>query len=212
VIYTSGSTGQPKGVLVPRTNVVALFDASHARFRFGPQDVWTLFHSFAFDFSVWEMFGALLYGGRLVVVPGEVGRNAEAFYELVSRERVTVLNQTPSAFGQFAAVDDFRRLSLQLRLVIFGGEALRFGELRGWFERHSDAHPEIVNMYGITETTVHVTHRAVVAAESIQSPGSLIGEALPHLTTYILDESQRRSGQANGPRRNGVSRSNRPAG
>lgn len=191
VIYTSGSTGQPKGVLVPRTNVVALFDASHARFRFGPQDVWTLFHSFAFDFSVWEMFGALLYGGRLVVVPGEVGRNAEAFYELVSRERVTVLNQTPSAFGQFAAVDDFRRLSLQLRLVIFGGEALRFGELRGWFERHSDAHPEIVNMYGITETTVHVTHRAVVAAESIQSPGSLIGEALPHLTTYILDESLR---------------------
>ena len=191
VIYTSGSTGQPKGVLVPQTNVAALFDAAQSRFRFGPQDVWTLFHSYAFDFSVWEMWGALLYGGRLVVVPGDVSRNAEAFYALVSRECVTVLNQTPSAFGQFAAVDDAERLPLQLRLVIFGGEALRFGELRGWFERHGDRSPELVNMYGITETTVHVTQRAVTAAEAVQSPGSAIGEALPHLRTYILDESLR---------------------
>ncbi|WP_267116435.1 non-ribosomal peptide synthetase [Xanthomonas sacchari] len=191
VIYTSGSTGQPKGVLVPRSNVTALLDASQARFRFGPQDVWTLFHSYAFDFSVWEMWGALLYGGRLIIVSAHVSRNTESFYELVSREGVTVLNQTPSAFAQFIAVDEIRRLPLQLRLVIFGGEALRFGELRHWFERHSDRRPELVNMYGITETTVHVTQRGVAASESVQVPGSLIGNALPHLRTHVLDESMR---------------------
>jgi polyketide synthase PksJ len=189
VIYTSGSTGQPKGVLVPQSNVTALFDASEARFGFGERDVWTLFHSYAFDFSVWEMWGALLYGGTLVIVPGHITRDFEAFYELVSREGVTILNQTPSAFGQFASVDEARRLPLQLRWVIFGGEALRFRELRSWFERHGDAQPELVNMYGITETTVHVTQRGVINAESVQSPGSLIGHALPHLQAHILSES-----------------------
>ena len=190
VIYTSGSTGQPKGVPVPHANVAALFDAVQPRFRFGADDVWTLFHSYAFDFSVWEIWGALLYGGRLVIVPGEVSRNPEAFHELVSREAVTVLNQTPSAFGQFAAVDEVRPLPLQLRLVIFGGEALRFGELRGWFERHGDAQPALVNMYGITETTVHVTWHDVTMAEALQPRGSLIGTALPHLRTHVLDERQ----------------------
>ena len=190
VIYTSGSTGQPKGVLIPHANVTALFDAVQPRFRFDADDVWTLFHSYAFDFSVWEIWGALLYGGRLVIVPGETSRNPEAFHELVSREGVTVLNQTPSAFGQFAAVDEVRRLPLHLRLVIFGGEALRFGELRGWFERHGDARPALVNMYGITETTVHVTWHDVTMAEALQPRGSLIGEALPHLQAHILDERQ----------------------
>ncbi|WP_170292322.1 non-ribosomal peptide synthetase [Xanthomonas maliensis] len=188
VIYTSGSTGQPKGVLVPQSNVVALFDASQARFRFGPQDVWTLFHSYAFDFSVWEMWGALLYGGRLVIVPGTVNRDTEAFYELVSRERVTVLNQTPSAFSQFMAVDEAQRLALRLRLVIFGGEALRFGELQHWVERHGDTAPELVNMYGITETTVHVSLRRVLAEDTHQRQASLLGQALSHLSIHVLDE------------------------
>ncbi|WP_276568220.1 non-ribosomal peptide synthetase [Xanthomonas euroxanthea] len=191
VIYTSGSTGQPKAVLVPQSNVAALFDASRVRFGFGPQDVWTLFHSYAFDFSVWEMWGALLHGGRLVIVPSNVNRNAEAFYDLVSQECVTVLNQTPSAFSQFMAVDEFRRLALHLRLVIFGGEALRFSGLRRWIERHGDTTPELVNMYGITETTVHVTQRRVVDVDAQQQPASLLGQALPHLAIHILDESLR---------------------
>jgi len=189
VIYTSGSTGQPKGVPVPQANVAALFDAAQPRFGFGAHDVWSLFHSYAFDFSVWELWGALLYGGRLVLVPAQVARDSQAFYRLASDEGVTVLNQTPSAFAQFAAVDESMRLPLQLRLVIFGGEALRFGELRGWFERHGDARPQLVNMYGITETTVHVTERDVAAAEAVRAPGSLIGRALPHLRLFLLDES-----------------------
>ena len=141
VIYTSGSTGKPKGVLVTHDNVARLFDATEGWFGFGEDDVWTLFHSYAFDFSVWEMWGALLYGGRLVVVPYWVSRSPEAFRELLLRERVTVLNQTPSAFRQLiqADVEAGPPVETDLRYVIFGGEALELQSLRPWFERHGDA-------------------------------------------------------------------------
>ena len=136
VIYTSGSTGQPKGVMVSHGNVTDLFSATEAAFGFGPEDVWTLFHSYAFDFSVWEIWGALLYGGRLVVVPYWVSRAPEAFYELLARTEVTVLNQTPSAFRQLLQTEAFAedRERLVLRLVIFGGEALDPRSLRPWFD------------------------------------------------------------------------------
>src|SRR5262249_51307771 len=105
VIYTSGSTGKPKGVLVTHANVSRLFTATDHWFRFGPHDVWTLFHSYAFDFSVWELWGALLYGGRVVIVPYWVSRDPAAFRKLLVEERVTVLNQTPSAFRQLIQAD-----------------------------------------------------------------------------------------------------------
>ena len=135
VIYTSGSTGRPKGVMVTHGNVTGLFASTEAAFGFGPEDVWTLFHSYAFDFSVWEMWGALLYGGRLVVVPYWVSRTPEAFHDLLAAAGVTVLNQTPSAFRQLLQTDAFAedRRRLALRLVIFGGEALDPRSLRPWF-------------------------------------------------------------------------------
>lgn len=191
VIYTSGSTGQPKGTLISHQHVIRLFEATRDWFNFGQKDVWTLFHSYAFDFSVWELWGALLHGGRLVIVPYWVSRSPEAFYNLLTTEGVTVLNQTPSAFWPLVQLEERLNApkSLALRLIIFGGEALELSKLKPWFERHGDQSPRLINMYGITETTVHVTYRPVTAADTIKEQGSLIGGPIPDLDLYLLDPS-----------------------
>ncbi|HEY0737287.1 MAG TPA: amino acid adenylation domain-containing protein, partial [Herpetosiphonaceae bacterium] len=190
VIYTSGSTGRPKGTLISHAHVVRLFSSTQPWFHFDERDVWTLFHSAAFDFSVWEIWGALLHGGRLVIVPYLTSRDPEAFYALLRSEQVTVLNQTPSAFRQLIAVDRQRGSTppdLALRYVIFGGEALELAALRPWFARHGDTQPQLVNMYGITETTVHVTYRPLTLADLSDHPRSVIGGPIPDLRLYICD-------------------------
>lgn len=189
VIYTSGSTGRPKGVLITHSNVTRLLDATQHWFEFGEHDVWALFFSYAFDFSVWEIWGALLYGGRLVVVPHPTNRSPELFRELLRRENVTVLNQTASAFRHLMLVDgSSERVDFPaLRLVIFGGETLDFHSLESWFADHGDEKPKLVNMYGITETTVHVTYRVVTAHDVETMAGSMIGREMPDLRLYILD-------------------------
>ncbi|MBG4610600.1 non-ribosomal peptide synthase/polyketide synthase [Pseudomonas aeruginosa] len=189
VIYTSGSTGKPKGTLLPHGNVLRLFDATRHWFGFSADDAWSLFHSYAFDFSVWEIFGALLHGGRLVIVPYETSRSPEDFLRLLCRERVTVLNQTPSAFKQLMQVACAGQEvpPLALRHVVFGGEALEVQALRPWFERFGDRAPRLVNMYGITETTVHVTYRPLSLADLDGGAASPIGEPIPDLSWYLLD-------------------------
>ncbi|MGA4843857.1 amino acid adenylation domain-containing protein [Streptomyces sp. G45] len=192
VIYTSGSTGRPKGVVVSHHNVTRLLTATDHWFGFGPDDAWTLFHSYAFDFSVWELWGALLYGGKVVVVPHLTSRDPGAFLRLLAAERVTVLNQTPSAFYQLAAADrDEPGHELALRYVVFGGEALELGRLADWYERHADDAPVLVNMYGITETTVHVTHFPLDRATAAAATSSTIGVNIPDLRVYVLDERLR---------------------
>jgi amino acid adenylation domain-containing protein len=187
VIYTSGSTGKPKGVLVTHANVARLFTATEGWFRFGASDVWTLFHSYAFDFSVWEIWGALLYGGRLVVVPYLASRSPEAFLELLAQTGVTVLNQTPSAFHQLMRADEMLGTPrLSLRWVIFGGEALDPASLTS---RRGDVEPRLVNMYGITETTVHVTYRSLSTDDV--SRGSVIGVPITDMQAYVLDAHRR---------------------
>ncbi|MFJ4184528.1 amino acid adenylation domain-containing protein [Kitasatospora sp. NPDC089509] len=190
VIYTSGSTGRPKGVVVPHANVARLFAATDHWFAPGPQDVWTLFHSYAFDFSVWELWGALLHGGSLVVVPFETSRSPREFLELLVRERVTFLNQTPSAFYQLMQADqEDPELGgrLALRRVVFGGEALDLARLAPWYALHAEDAPVLVNMYGITETTVHVSYRPLERATAAGQSRSLIGAGIPDLRLYLLD-------------------------
>lgn len=193
IIFTSGSTGKPKGCLVTHHNVVRLFTQTDHWYHFNSSDVWTLFHSYAFDFSVWEIWGALLYGGKLVVVPYLVSRSPEAFYELIAAEKVTVLNQTPSAFRNLIWAENSAKTKhqLNLRYVIFGGEALELQSLRPWFERHGDDRPLLVNMYGITETTVHVTYRPIKLADLDSGLGSVIGAPIPDLQLYVLDENRK---------------------
>jgi amino acid adenylation domain-containing protein len=195
VIYTSGSTGMPKGVMVEHRNVVRLFEQTDPWFHFGRQDTWALFHSVSFDFSVWEIWGALLYGGRLVLLPETTTRSPALLTSLLRSERVTVLNQTPSAFHQLLTVLSAEdngadgALGADLRLVIFGGERLDPQMLAPWIERHGDRRPVLVNMYGITETTVHCTYRRITAADLDRSGVSPIGVPIPDLRLYVLDRS-----------------------
>ncbi|WP_416706458.1 amino acid adenylation domain-containing protein [Erwinia sp. BNK-24-a] len=182
VIYTSGSTGQPKGCVVSHASVVRLFTATE-HYGFSGSDVWTLFHSYAFDFSVWEIWGALLHGGRLVVVPYLSSRDPERFAQLLEAESVSVLSQTPAAFRQLTAVSAGRDFAA-LRLVLFGGEALEPGSLAPWFAQHGER-VRLVNMYGITETTVHVTEYTLTAESMTQ--GSVIGAPLADLHVQVLD-------------------------
>ena len=186
VLYTSGSTGVPKGVGVSHYNVTRLFAVTKDWCGFGAADVSTLFHSHGFDISVWELWGALLFGGRLVVVPYWVRRSPEQFHALLRDARVTVLNQTPSGFRQLRTYGgDWRDLTV--RIVICGGEELRYEELTDWAEG-SAAGVRLVNMYGITETTVHVTRCEVGPAELSGSRGSVIGGPLADLQMFVLDE------------------------
>ncbi|MFE7275975.1 amino acid adenylation domain-containing protein [Streptomyces sp. NPDC057623] len=187
VIYTSGSTGRPKGVEVPHRNVIALIDATREEYGFGGDDVWTWFHSAAFDFSVWEIWGCLLTGGRLVVVPYFVSREPDRFRDLLVAEQVTVLSQTPSAFAQLLNVD---HTQVAVRLVVFGGEPLDAPMLLPWFDRHPESVCRLVNMFGITETTVHVTEQTLTRGPALAATRS-VGRALPGWHLYVTDPAGR---------------------
>ncbi len=191
VIYTSGSTGKPKGVMVEHRNLTALFRATDGLFDFSARDVWTLFHSCAFDFSVWEMWGALTHGGRLEIVPREIARSGPEFATFLGERGVTVLNQTPSAFAALIGVPamDNREGALALRHVIFGGEALNPARLKAWVARYRGNPPALTNMYGITETTVHTTFHRLGAAD-LGSPRSVIGRPLPHLRIRLAEDGE----------------------
>ncbi|KAG0222973.1 hypothetical protein BGX31_008767, partial [Mortierella sp. GBA43] len=190
VIYTSGSTGKPKGVMVEHRQVIRLFSATGCWYDFTEKDAWTLLHSFAFDFSVWEIWGALRFGGRLVLVPYDIARSPLELYGLLCQQGITVLNITPSAFRPIAEDHAKEGQRDSLRYIIFGGEALAPATLQPWFLTHAQDQPQVVNMYGITETTVHVTYR-LMTPEDCGKLSSPIGVGIPDLRTYVLDSRGR---------------------
>jgi amino acid adenylation domain-containing protein len=189
IIYTSGTTGKPKGVMIEHRNVVRLMFNDKFQFDFNNNDVWTMFHSYCFDFSVWEMYGALLYGGKLVLIPRATARDSQRYLEVLKEKKVTILNQTPSAFYNLMNLELKKpRKELYIRWIIFGGETLIPVRLKEWKARYPGT--KLINMYGITETTVHVTFKEI-KNEEIASTASSIGKPIPTLSTYVLDKSLR---------------------
>lgn len=186
VIYTSGSTGQPKGVMVEHQQLGSLFSAAEQLFQFNAADVWTLFHSCAFDFSVWEMWGALTSGARLVV-PATMTRASDEFYQLVCRQQVTVLNQTPSALQTFLTAQEAGHETHHLRYVVLGGEATEPHLVDSWQRLNASTPSRLINMYGITEITVHGTFSDLTDHQE-EADFGLLGKPLPDTEIYLLDQ------------------------
>lgn len=189
ILYTSGSTGRPKGVLNTHANVLRMFTATNHWYDIKSDDVFCLFHTYSFDISVWEIFGSLLYGAKLVVLSHDISRNPDQFHNLIVAEKVTMLAQTPSAFKQLMNYD----LSLEnpsefaLRFINFCGEALEIKSLKPWIDRYGDESPKLINLYGITETTVYSTYREIVAKD-LESHKSMIGRPFPDVEMFVLNE------------------------
>jgi amino acid adenylation domain-containing protein len=194
VIYTSGSTGAPKGCEVTHRNVLRLFASTQEAFEFGHKDVWPLLHSYAFDFSVWEIFGALLYGGKLVIPTTDEASDPVSLLAFLVRHEVTVLLQTPSSFQRFCQVLEQtpaeERALLKPSFIVLGGERVNLRSLAPWYDLMGDD-TVLVNMYGTTETTVHVTIYPVSRPDTEQEQASLIGSPIGDLTLHLLDEQLR---------------------
>lgn len=196
VVYTSGSTGEPKGVVMTHANVVRLVRSMDDIIDVGPDDVWTCLHTFAFDASVWEIWGALLHGSRLVVVASETARAADALHSLLRAERVTVALQTPRAFEQLIAVDseldDATRGELALRYFLTGADRVEPTALRPWFDRRAGGGPVVLNVYGPTETTVFCTSHRITWEETTRPAApSNIGRPVADTAIYLLDDQLR---------------------
>ena len=190
VIYTSGSTGRPKGCLVTHGNVLTLLEGALPVFEVGPDDRWSLFHSLSFDFSVWEIWGPIACGATIVVVPDAVARAPERFLTLLAAERVTVLNQVPSTFRHLAReYVEQAGPPLDLRYVIFGGEKVDLDVVDAFRKACPAEPPRMINMYGITETTVVSTFFDLADAATGASAHSPIGWPLPHVTIGLRNDA-----------------------
>jgi len=187
VLFTSGSTGTPKGVPVTHGNLTGLFPPLSAALDLGPRDVWTWFHSASFGFSVWELWGALLHGGSIVIVPENIRQDPAALGELVAEEQVTVFSQTPSAFRRLLHDARFHSsvAGSRLRYMALSGEAIRRDDIAGWLARGHQA--RLINTYAITETAGQLALRIYGDGDATEEGARNLGQALAGRELLVLD-------------------------
>ncbi|KJK52025.1 peptide synthetase [Lentzea aerocolonigenes] len=193
VIYTSGSTGKPKGVVMSHRSAVTFLANIQPDMGFGPDDVMTQFHSFSFDPSVLELWGALTNGAELVVPDRGLTRSTADFHRLVRERGVTFIVQTPSAFYQFIEADKHSEPLTTVRRFIIGGEVLEPGRMRDWAARYGTRRPDLANCYGPTESTVYTTRHVLddYDYDPGRPEGSPIGSSVPGQQAYVLDDRLR---------------------
>lgn len=192
VIYTSGSTGKPKGTIVEHENVISLFESCDEKFDFSSEDIWSVFHSFSFDFSVWELWGALLHGGSAVIIPSEILSSPIEFSRFSQKSRISILSMTPTFFTQFTKAAIASDYSLaHLRNIILGGEKLQAHHVKGWLDYFPSEKIKLINMYGITETTVHVTYRQITEDFLAHPDLSPIGIPITGMKIHLLDQEDK---------------------
>ncbi len=175
-IYTSGTTGVPKGVAIAHSNVTQALKFPLTHMPTGPGEVWTQAGSLVFDITVWEIFGALLHGGRLVIIPDSVVRSPDDFRDLLIREKVTVLFQTPSAVGMLSP-EGLNNLTL-----VVAGEACPTEVVDRWAPGRV-----MINGYGPTETTIYATFGELIAGSGVVP----IGVPVPDAALFVLDRWMR---------------------
>jgi len=184
LIYTSGTTGQPKGCCVTNSNLSNLFQGSLTKFNFNSDDHWIMAHSYGFDFSTWEIWGALLNGSTLYIPKRMSVKDSFKFYDILLKEKITVLNQTPKSFDNLMLVGESSSQLIDLKYLIFGGDKLNIQKIEAWQAQND--HVTMVNMYGITETTVHVTYKEIKAGKF-----SNIGSPLPGYSIHLKNEQNK---------------------
>jgi non-ribosomal peptide synthetase component F len=192
VVYPTAVTAQSNGVCITHANVVRLMRAAQEHYSFDESDAWTLLHSYADEVSPFEVWGALLNGGRLVVAPLGAAGSPDELLDLLVAHRTTVLCPPPSTFrtlADAAAAGDPRIADLSLRAVVLRGQGLAADPLRSWLDRRGPGRTALAGRYGPSEVGGYATHQRLTRRALGPAAAGRIGRPLSGVRIQLLDDA-----------------------